>query len=179
MIIFSFIIIELILILNGLEMENIYINDTILKLFPNGEVWKFGFKRNTSKEKTWHFLKGSILINKSNYKHHLIKINKKQYTTSRLLAYAFLRFDLNEKADTIDHINRNSLDNHIYNLRCASRTEQALNTSTIINANGCYLTSSGRYQAHICINYKIIYLGTYDTVEEAHNAYLEAVKSRL
>ena len=161
-------------------MENIFVNDTILKLFPNGEIWKYGFKRGNSKEQTWFPLNGCIKINKiTTYKSHYTTINDKGYITSRLLGYAFLRYDLEEKEDTIDHQNRNSLDNHISNLRCASRTEQNLNRSMNIQARGWSLTSNGRYEAHIQINYKIIYLGTYDIPEEAHNAYLEAVKSRL
>ena len=160
-------------------MENIYLNETILKVFPNGEVWKFGYFRNTSKEQTWYPLRGTIATNEYGYKQHRTNINYKYYITARLLAYAFLRFDLEETEDTIDHISRNSLDNHISNLRCTSRTEQVLNRSTVINARGYHLTVSGKYVAQITINNKNIYLGTYDTPEVAHNAYLEAVKSRL
>ena len=159
-------------------MENIFVNETILKLFPNGEVWKFGFKTHSSKKQTWHFMKGTITTNKYGYKYHSTKINSKSYITSRLLAYAFLRFDLEEEEDTIDHQSRNSLDNHIFNLRCASRTEQSLNKNCVINAKGWTLIN-GRYRANIKINRKQIYLGTYDTPEEAHQVYLEAVKSRL
>lgn len=152
-------------------MENIYINDTLLKIFPNGEIWKYGFKRNTSREQTWHLLSGSIHILKK-YKRHLTTINYKIFITARLMGYAFLRFDLEDDEDTMDHIDRNSLDNHITNLRCASYTLQNLNKNCVIQAKGWMLKSNGRYQAHISIDGKKIHLGYYDTKEEAHQVYL-------
>ena len=158
-------------------MENIYLNETILKVFPNGEVWKFGYFRNTSKEQTWYPLRGTIATNEYGYKQHRTNINYKYYITARLLAYAFLRFDLEETEDTIDHISRNSLDNHISNLRCTSRREQALNKNCVIQAKGWHL-KRGRYCAQIMINNKTIHLGNFKTKEEAHQAYLQAVASR-
>lgn len=157
---------------------NIYLNETILKVFPNGEIWRFGLKAGKSKEPTWHLLKGTICIDDNGYKSHQTKINYKLYRTSRVIAYAYLRFDLDEREDTIDHIDRNSLNNHISNLRCASRREQCLNRSMNINAVGYYWhTQSQRWRAKICIDYKVKHLGNFKTKEEAHQAYLQAVNS--
>ena len=158
-------------------MENIYFNDAILKLFPNGEIYKYGFKVHTSREQTWHLLSGCIITKKNGYKRHETKFNGISFITARLLGYAFLRFDLDDEEDTIDHININSLDNHISNLRCASKTLQILNRNK--QAKGYYLKSSGRYQAQICIDYKTIRLGTYDTKEEAHQVYLNELNKRV
>jgi hypothetical protein len=157
-------------------MENIFINDSILKVFQNGEVWKFGFKGN-SKEKTWHLLAGTIGTQKNGYKQHQTEINGIACVTARLLAYAFLRFDLDDEEDSIDHININSTDNHISNLRCASKTLQQLNRN--IESKGWVLLPSGRYQAGIRINGKRIHLGTYDTKEEAHQVYLVEYNKKL
>lgn len=160
-------------------MENIYVGNTILKLFPNGEVWRFGFKCNLSKEKKWHFMKGWSQTIKKIYKSHYTCINNITYITARLLGYAFLRLDLEDKEDTIDHIDRNSLNNHISNLRCASYTLQNLNTIRNIQAKGYCLTPSGKYQARITINYKTINLGLYDTAEEANQVFLVELNKRL
>jgi hypothetical protein len=157
-------------------MENIFINDTILKVFPNGEVYKYGFK-GSSKEKTWHCLSGSIHTKKNGYKRHVIGINGIVYCTARLLGYAFLRFDLEDEEDSIDHISINSIDNHISNLRCASKTLQQLNKNK--QAKGWALTPYGKYQALITIDNKSISLGNYDTKEEAHQVFLVERNKRL
>ena len=66
----------------------------------------------------------------------------------------------------IDHINRNPLDNRKENLRIVN------NQTNIANhpMPGVVLVPSGRYQAHVTRHYKSIYIGTYDTYEEALEA---------
>jgi hypothetical protein len=152
------------------------LNDTKLRVFETGEIWKFGCKKWTSKQETWFQLFGSTKTHKDGYKSHKTEINRKKYTTSRIIYKAFnLEWDISiTKDNTIDHISRNSLDNNLSNLRVATIKEQALNRDFVINAKGYHL-KNGKYEATICVNGKIIYLGTYPTEAEAHNAYQNAV----
>ncbi len=74
----------------------------------------------------------------------------------------------------IDHIDRDRNNNLIENLRIVS-CQQNLYNSEARNIQGMpkgvSIRNSGRYQARIHHNYKNIYLGTYDTIEEAAEAY--------
>jgi hypothetical protein len=71
----------------------------------------------------------------------------------------------------IDHINRNRSDNHINNLRLVSQNENQWNR----NGKGfAWHKASNKYQAQIQCNGKLRYLGLYETVESAREAYLKA-----
>jgi hypothetical protein len=71
----------------------------------------------------------------------------------------------------LDHIDRNRSNNAIANLRQCSQAENAKNRTP---GRGCNRTSSGRWQAHIRVNKKLLYLGLYATEKEAHRVYLKA-----
>ena len=78
--------------------------------------------------------------------------------------------------DMIDHINRDKLDNRKCNLRPTNKSGNAINIDRGMYT-GVHQVPSGRYQAMICVNYKSIYLGTFDTKEEAlYTRYLAEVK---
>lgn len=79
----------------------------------------------------------------------------------------------------VDHINRDPADNRISNLRLATFSQNNVNTKY----RGKYLRgvsvdkrNPSRYRAHICMNRKLISLGTFDTEQEAYEAYLQAAK---
>ena len=74
------------------------------------------------------------------------------------------------KNNQIDHINGNPLDNRIENLRCVTNQENGFNRTT---AKGYTKTRCGNYQSQIMQDGKRIYLGTYNTTEEARDAYLK------
>jgi hypothetical protein len=94
------------------------------------------------------------------------------FTFHRLMYYFYNQeWDIFNKKLLIDHIDRNKLNNNIENLRPATTQQNAFNTA----AKGCsYHKKSGKWQASIRINGKLIYLGLYDTEEEGHAKYLEA-----
>lgn len=76
-------------------------------------------------------------------------------------------------ADTIDHINRIRNDNRFINLRDVNTQKNGFNRK----ANGyTFVKKTQKYKAAIGINYKQVYLGHYDTEEEASQAYLDAKK---
>jgi hypothetical protein len=79
----------------------------------------------------------------------------------------------------IDHLNGNRADNRIENLREAdagmnmqNRRRAAVHNQTGIL--GAHKTQSGRFRAKITLNGLQMIVGTFDTPEEAHSAYLEA-----
>ena len=158
------------------------INGMQLKVFENGRIfiWK---KLPNAKEEKWHQLKGYIAtIN--GYKCHTTQINYKHYIMSRLIYKAFHpEFDLKyTKNITIDHINRNSLDNRLCNLRVASALEQSLNRKwrNMKKAKGCHFDKRiNKWCARISIQDKRKYLGSVETEAEANTAYLNAKAKHL
>ena len=107
----------------------IKLNETRLRVYECGKIEKFG-KNHNSKEETWFELKGTIIIRKTGYKQHKTVINKKEYITSRVIYFAFHQvWDIQDssKNNSIDHIDRNSLNNNLSNLRVANAIEQNLN----------------------------------------------------
>jgi hypothetical protein len=104
----------------------------------------------------------------------LTSINYKKYYFHRIIYYAYNpKWDINFINDnTIDHIDRNKLNNNIFNLRVATRKEQADNRDYCISAKGyTYNKRDKRYQTQIRLNNKEIHLGCYDTEQEAYNKY--------
>lgn len=72
----------------------------------------------------------------------------------------------------LDHKDQNKANNRIWNLRLCTDTQ---NRANILGMRG-WCRANGRYKARLIHNGKTLYLGTYDTPEEAHAAYLAARK---
>jgi hypothetical protein len=106
-----------------------------------------------------------------------VRVDGKNYLCHRLAwLYVFGRWPV----DQIDHINGIRSDNRIVNLRECSNAENHKNRRANKNGNGTLGASwhknMGKWQSQIGVNGKKIYLGYFDTKEEAHTAYLEAKK---
>lgn len=83
--------------------------------------------------------------------------------------------------ETVDHVNRNPLDNRRSNLRIASIAEQQYNKVMMSNNTSGYKgvfwnTARKKWNAKINVNKKQVHLGYFNTPEEAHAAYCEAAK---
>lgn len=76
----------------------------------------------------------------------------------------------------VDHINGNALDNRKENLRVVTAQQNAFNRKGKANGlpKGVKRTKYYRYEARICINSSYYYLGSYNTAEEAGEAYKKA-----
>ena len=100
-------------------------------------------------------------------------INYKKYLFHRIVYYAYNQdWDIYDSSygNTIDHLDRNKLNNNISNLRPATRREQQLNRDFSINAKGYYYNKTQqKYQAQIRLNNKLIHLGLFSTEQEAAN----------
>jgi len=81
----------------------------------------------------------------------------------------------------IDHINGNRSDNRLCNLREATHQQNCMNRSRALNNKSGYVgvswhSKGNKWQAHISVAGKSIYLGLFENVEDAHNARIEAAK---
>jgi hypothetical protein len=74
----------------------------------------------------------------------------------------------------IDHINRVRDDNRIENLRIISRSGNAQNTISPDTEGANWHKNNKRWTSKITIDRKTIHLGSFDTPEEAREAYLTA-----
>ena len=108
-------------------------------------------------------------------------VNRNGYIQIRYQYYSYLAHRLAWKMhygldpkDLIDHKNRNRTDNRIANLRVATPLENRLN----IDRKG-YQERHGRYAARINKNKQALWLGTFDTPEEARAAYLAEMHRHL
>jgi hypothetical protein len=99
-----------------------------------------------------------------------IAINGKQYQAHRL---AWLYHYGCWPQHTVDHKNQVKDDNRIDNLRDVTLSVNCLNRG---KPKGYTQQKSGRYTVRATVNGAEVYLGTYDTSEEAHQAYLSINK---
>ena len=99
---------------------------------------------------------------------------RKMFRLNRIVYYAFDQdWDIfnSSTENSIDHINGNTLDNRISNLRNVTHQHNGFNK----NCKGyCYHKQSKKYRAQIGLNGKQKHLGYFDTKEEARQAYLDA-----
>jgi len=110
-----------------------------------------------------------ILHKQGYYRVNLTNENgMKTYRIHRLIAEHFIANPNNYPF--IDHINGIRTDNRIENLRWVTKAQNQMN----IKGKGYYINAKGKFEAHIKVNNKQIYLGTYITEEEATQAYQEA-----
>lgn len=104
----------------------------------------------------------------NNYGYCVVGIDNKVYQAHRVI---WAMYYGQWPDDEIDHINRNRVDNRIANLRCVSGNINMKNKSkSKANSSGhtgVYKTKEGRWMARICVDRKLLNLGTYESIEEA------------
>jgi len=104
-----------------------------------------------------------------------IKIDGSSYLTHRLI----YKIATGEEPAILDHIDGDGLNNKINNLRPVTSSQNNANAKSRISKvgrkKGTRLIGS-RWSAQIGHKGKAIYLGRYDTENEAHQAYCQAAK---
>jgi hypothetical protein len=124
-------------------------------VYPDGRIWSNFSKR---------FLK-PFLVTKG---YPTVSIYKKDYQVHRLVAEAFIPNPNN--LPQVNHINGDKTDNRVENLEWCTNRQNIIHRFKTKNP-GVQLTENGRYSVKIFHNKKQVYLGRYDTLEEANQAY--------
>lgn len=106
-----------------------------------------------------------------------LSIGKKKYLAHRV---AFLLMTGAWPTGELDHKNLSRADNRWENLRPATRSQNAANfpKRNRTGFTGVFLIPNGRYQARLSFRKSKIYLGTFDTPEQAYAAWCEAAKAQ-
>jgi len=115
----------------------------------------------------------------NNEGYHRIDWLKSSYLGHRLAYYMYHGIDPLEKQ--VDHINGNTLDNRIKNLRLATHKQNRKNSKVCKNNNsgvtGVFWHKAGRkWVSCINVDCKPIYLGSFKKKEDAIQARIEAEK---
>lgn len=138
------------------------INGTKLQVFTDGRVYRFKQNGDLKLVKNTVDTKGYTSI----------FCNYKQIKRHRIIAYAFLNLDINDTTKQVDHIDGQRINNSLTNLRIVTHQQNQWNCTT---AKGYFWHKRDKkWQAQIKINYKLIYLGNFDTESDARIAYLQA-----
>jgi hypothetical protein len=140
-----------------------------------GLRWKKDIYRHIKKGSEAGYLKPGRVKGKE---YAAVRLNRKVYYVHRIIYYLITKKD--PESHLIDHIDGNTLNNHIENLRLVTNKENQRNR-TVINKNntsGCtgvtWDKNKRKWLAQISVNNKNKYLGRYETKEEAASAYNEA-----
>lgn len=111
-------------------------------------------------------------INKSDGRWY-IKVFSQRYSVSRLTW--FYMTGKWPKRD-IEHEDGDKTNNRWKNLRKATRTQNAGNSKSRVALKGVTRVRTGKYTAQIQKKLRKIHLGTFDTPQEAHAAYVAKAK---
>ena len=121
--------------------------------------------KSTQWQKAWNTRFAGLVTGYQDSQGHLqIKVDGTKYAAHRL---AFIIM-LGECPDYIDHIDQDKTNNSFNNLRACTTSQ---NKANVRGNKGVYPTRNGKWRAQICKDYKIKYIGTFDTQEEAMRAY--------
>lgn len=140
--------------------------EEIWKSIEGYETYSVSTFGNVRNDKT-----GKILKAKPNGDGRLIvSLHKKNYQIHRLVAIAFI--ENSENKECVDHIDNNSTNNNLTNLRWATHQENQHNKQIQINNTSgikgvVWHKKDKKWQSQIYINRKCIYIGSYNTIEEA------------
>jgi hypothetical protein len=110
------------------------------------------------------------------------EIDRKTVYVHQLVASAFLDYKFQGHKLVVDHIDSNKQNNHVNNLRVITNRENVSKEKAIksgLPAGVFFNKTAKKYQSNITINSKQIYLGIFNTINEASQAYQNKLKTIL
>ncbi len=150
-----------------------------IKGFENYSVSDLGNVRN---DKTGRVLKEST--DGRGYLKVDLRKNKTKHTKRihKLVAQAFLANP--EDKNCVDHIDNNRQNNNVRNLRFATHSQnnqnRSISSKNTSGTKGVYLNKkSMKWKAQICINGKVIHLGSFLNKEDAINIRIQRAKNEF
>jgi len=146
------------------EPVDLYLVGTHLRVYPDGSIERL------MKSGNWKYIE-----NKANHRHgyNVIMIKGVQHTRARIVAYAFLNMiSLTNKSIVLHHKDSNRLNCSVANLSIESYSSINYYRK---DTQGFYKNpNSNTYVAMITKNGITKRLGTFETEDEAHQAYINA-----
>jgi hypothetical protein len=147
---------------------NFTLEGRILKYIDENHIFMYRDYGNWKNKPEWCQI--SIFNHSKGYK--MINICDNSYLLHRIIGYLFLGLDIENINQHIDHIDGNKQNNSLENLRIVSNIENHWNMPKAKGYSWC--KNMNKFRATIKKDYKQIYLGCFDTEEEARQAYLDA-----
>ena len=168
-----------------MEWKAVYYNG----LETNIEVTKCGKVKRVRKD--WEKLKTKVgEVNYLERKKHKngylaitikIKDNKSRACQiQQLIACAFLNYKFDKFKSVVDHIDSNTLNNNLENLRVITHRENMSKERTKksgLPVGVVYLKKYNKYQSRIHIDNTRISLGVYKTIDEASKSYINKLNN--
>jgi hypothetical protein len=146
------------------EPVDLYLFGTHLRVYPDGSIERL------MKSGNWKYIE-----NRANHRHgyNVIMIKGVQHTRARIVAYAFLNMiSLTNKSIVLHHKDSNRLNCSVANLSIESYSSINYYRK---DTQGFYKNpNSNTYVAMITKNGITKRLGTFETEDEAHQAYINA-----
>ena len=148
------------------------LNDSTMKVFRDGRIHTL-FKYKDGREK-WTDRAFTL---SHGYPRVFLDSRKKNHKVRHFVHNVIALCYLGEKPQgyQTDHINSIKTDNRLENLQYITQQQNCQKRKTMNgrNVKGYYLTKCETYKAQIKVDNKTFYLGTYDTEEEARQAYID------
>jgi hypothetical protein len=146
-----------------MSFKIIELHNNTLKVFEDGKVLVKRYNNDEFYEKKCRKVKGYLQIKLCH------KYKQKDYLVHRIVAYAYLNLDIENKKSQVDHKNRDKYNNFVSNLRVVTHSQNQFNR----NAKG-YVKQGKGWQSQIMVNKKNIYLGYFINEADASKAYQDA-----
>ena len=149
------------------------LNDTTMKVFRDGRIHSL-FQYKDGREK---WTDRAFVLNNGYPCVFMGSIKNKRKRVNHYVHNVIALCYLGEKPQgyQTDHINSIKTDNRLENLQYITPQQNTQKRKTMNGRNvKGYTLKNGKYVAKITVDYKKFYLGSYDTEEEARQAFIDA-----